>query len=287
MTGRPIHFVYAMALIASALTGMSTHAQPSPPAHADRLHVLDCGSARSPDFSQWSPGSHQGRPVVYSNHCYLIRHGDDWMLWDTGVDDRLAGLPGGKEVAHKVTGVAGPGLTAQLRRIGLRPDQITVIAFSHAHFDHVGNARLFPRARWFVQRGEHKVMFGNDAKTFGFIHELYAGMRRNPTVLLDGDHDIFGDGSVRIIATPGHTPGHQSLLVRLPLRGTVLLSGDAAHTLQNFERRRVPSFNADREATMRSIMKIEALLASEKAELWVNHDRHQNRATPRSPMGIE
>ncbi len=271
----------------TAVIGPPAHARPAPKASVDRLFVLDCGTALSPDLSQWSPGSNQGRPVVYSDRCYLIRHGKDWMLWDTGVDDRLAGLPRGKEVAHKVTGIAGPGLVSQLSRLGLRPEQITVIAFSHAHFDHVGNARLFRRARWLVQRAEHQAMFGPEPAKYGFLPELYPTLRRNPTVQLDGDYDVFGDGAVRIISTPGHTPGHQSLLVRLPRRGSVLLSGDAAHTLENFERRRIPSFNADPAATRASIRKIEALLGQEPAELWVNHDRKQAGSVVQAPSPIE
>ncbi len=270
----------------TAAIGMSAHAQP-PRASVNRLFVLNCGTATSPDFSQWAPGNHQGRPIIYSDHCYLIQHGDDWMLWDTGVDDRLAGLPKGKEVAHKVTGIAGPGIVAQLRQLGLRPEQITLIAFSHAHFDHIGNARLFPRARWLVQRPEHQAMFGTQPDKFGFLPELYSTLRSNSTLLLDGDHDVFGDDTVRIISTPGHTPGHQSLLVRLPRRGAVLLSGDAAHTLENFERRRVPSFNADAAATRQSIAKIEALLDSERAEFWVNHDRKQASGIASAPVPVD
>jgi N-acyl homoserine lactone hydrolase len=262
-------------------------AEPDRPGVADRLYVLDCGTATSPDLSQWTPGSHQGRPIVYADHCYLIRHGRDWMLWDTGVDDRLAGLPRGKEIAHKVTGIAGPGLVAQLTQLGISPDDITIIAFSHAHFDHVGNARLFPKARWLVQGAEFNAMFGAEPAKFGFIPELYGSLRNNPTDRLDGDRDVFGDGSVRIIATPGHTPGHQSLLVRLARRGSVLLSGDAAHTLENFELRRAPSFNADTQATRRSIEKIDRLLVATPAELWVNHDRLQTKEIPLAPDPVD
>jgi N-acyl homoserine lactone hydrolase len=266
-----------VALAALPLPGPAAAKGPSP-ATVDLMYVLDCGSATSPDFSQWSPGSNQGRPVVMSDPCYLIKHGSDWLMWDTGVDDRLAGLPRGREVAHKVRGIVGPTVTRQLVELKVRPDDISIIAFSHAHFDHVGNARLFRRARWLVQRQEHAAMFGNNPEAYGFLPGLYATMRRNPTTLLDGDHDVFGDASVTIIATPGHTPGHQSLLVRLPGVGPVLLSGDIAHSLENFEQRRVPNFNADPIATKRSIEMVDELLRREHAELWLGHDRRQMEA---------
>lgn len=264
--------VLAIAFMALAC-GSSAQARSA--ATVDELHVLDCGTATSPDFSQWSPGSNQGRPVVMSDPCYLIRHGKHWMLWDTGVDDRLASLPRGKEIAHKVRGIAGPTLARQLEAIGVKPEGIMIIGFSHAHFDHVGNARLFPKARWLVQRAEHEAMFGDEPGKYGFIPALYASMQRNPTKLLDGDHDVFGDGSVRIISTPGHTPGHQSLLVRRRGRAPVVLSGDIAHSLENFEHRRVPSFNADPAATKRSIERVERLIRDEKADLWIGHDTTQ------------
>ncbi|RAH96382.1 AttM/AiiB [Acuticoccus sediminis] len=256
-------------------------------ATVERMYQLDCGEARSPDVSQWSPGSNQGKPVVYSDHCYLIRHGSDWMLWDAGVDDQLVALPNGKEVAHKVRGLVRRTLAAQLSEIKVRPDHITVIAFSHAHFDHVGNSRLFPTARWFVQRTEYDAMFGPDFSKYGFVPELYASMKSNPVVQLDGDRDVFGDGAVRILSTPGHTPGHQSLLVRLPKSGAVILSGDAAHLRENFEARRVPSFNADPVATKRSIEKLEDIMRAEQAQIWINHDRSQTADIPDAPQPIE
>lgn len=84
-------------------------------------------------------------------------------------------------------------------------------------------------------------------------------MKANPLQLVNGDHDVFGNGAVRIISTPGHTPGHQSLFVRLPSGEPVILTGDAAHLVENFAHRRVPSFNADAALTRGSIDKLRAL----------------------------
>lgn len=248
----------------------------------DDMLVLDCGQATATDLSQWSPGNHPGRPITFSNHCYLIQHGSDWFLWDTGVSDELANLPDGKVIAHHVRGIVKRTLESQLRELGVRPDEVTHIAFSHAHFDHVGNSRLFTRARWYVQQPEYDAMFGRDAASYGFRLELYRTMRDNPRQLLDGDHDVFGDGAVRIIATPGHTPGHQSLFVRLPDGNSVILTGDAAHLLENLEHRRVPSFNADAAATRASIDKLRDLAVRTGATIIVNHDREQSALVQRA-----
>jgi glyoxylase-like metal-dependent hydrolase (beta-lactamase superfamily II) len=252
----------------------------------EAMYVLDCGMASAPDLSQWTPGAHEGKPANFSNNCYLIKHRKGWMLWDTGISDDLATLPDGKVVAHEVRGIVRRPLAGQLKELGIEPKSVNFIAFSHGHFDHVGNSRLFPQSTWLVQAPEYSAMFGPDTKRFGFLPELYATMKNNPRKLLSGDHDVFGDGSVLVLSTPGHTPGHQSLLVRLPRTGTVILSGDAVHLAENFAHRRAPSFNADAEQTKASIDKLRMLSAQQAAQLWINHDRQQSEAVRQAPQPI-
>ncbi len=252
----------------------------------DRLYVLDGGEAQVQDISQWSPGVDAGQPRTFSNNVYLLQHGDQWMVWDTGIDERLIDTPGGEIIAHAVRGVVSRTLTAQLRELGIDPREVALIAFSHGHFDHVGNSGLFPNATWYVQRPEHEAMFGPDHTRYGFIPSLYASMPNNPIEIVDGDHDLFGDRSVQIISTPGHTPGHQSLLIQLPETGPVVLSGDVAHFQENFRHRRVPSFNADHAQTLRSMDRIDALLQAEGAVLWINHDAGQSATIPHAPDAV-
>ncbi len=131
-----------------------------------------------------------------------------------------------------------------------------------------------------------EAMFGPDHTRYGFIPSLYASMPDNPIEIVDGDHDLFGDRSVQIISTPGHTPGHQSLLVRLRETAPVVLSGDVAHFRENFRYRRVPSFNADHAQTLRSMDRIDALLQAEGAVLWINHDAGQSATIPHAPDAV-
>lgn len=255
-------------------------------AAVERMFVLNCGEARVSDISQWSPGINVGKPMTFSNNCYLIQHGNDWMLWDMGVPDDWVRTPEGVVGSPGVRGIVNRTLASQLDEIGVKPDDVTIIALSHAHFDHVGNTRLFPRAKWYVQKTEYQVMFGPEYKKFRFMPTLYATLRNNPVVMLQGDRDIFGDGSVRILSTPGHTPGHQSLLVRLPKTGLVILSGDVAHFEENFINRRVPTFNADAKQTRQSMNKVDAIVKNERAQLWINHDVTQSARIPRAPRAV-
>ena len=255
-------------------------------AGVQRLYVLYCGEAHIPDVSPWSPGYNVGKPAVFSDNCYLIRHGQDWMLWDSGYPDALAATPEGI-VGPRSRAIRIKTLTSQLAEIGVAPTQITYLAFSHTHGDHVGNGNLFTAATLYIQQSEYDAAFGPEPGKYGFAPATYENLRANPTVKLQGDFDVFGDGSVMILSTPGHTPGHQSLLVRLPKTGAVVLSGDAAHFEENFVNRRVPGFNFNVEQSRQSMDKIDAVVKAEHALLWINHDAKQSATIVHAPQFIE
>lgn len=272
------------AAIALACAAANAHA-----AGVERMYVLDCGESQTADVSaNWSPGVNVGQPRLFSDNCYLIRHPKGWFLWDSGIPDA---------VAEKPEGVSGAGglltlkvtrtLQAQLRELDVAPEKVPFVAFSHFHGDHAGNANLFTGATLYVQFPEYEAAFGPEPQKFGFNPATYGKLRDNPVVKLSGDHDVFGDGSVVILSTPGHTPGHQSLLVRLPATGPVVLSGDLVHFQENWDERRVPSRNFSREQTLASMEKVAAVLEKEKAKLWINHDARQSEAVPHAPRFVE
>ncbi|WP_246797451.1 N-acyl homoserine lactonase family protein [Burkholderia perseverans] len=252
----------------------------------ERLYVLDGGIARVDDASIYSPGINVGKPMTLSCNAYLIRHRGQWMLWDTGTQDDLIDEPAGRVIAHGIRGTVSRTIASQLAGIGVDPDDIGTLALSHAHYDHAGNCRLFRRAEWVVQQAEYDAMFGDDPGAFGFRPELYESLRGNRLRLIEGDHDVFGDGAVRIVFTPGHTPGHCSLLLNLPETGRVVLSGDVAHNRTNFRCRCVPAFNADALRSVASMDRIDALLEAEGARLFVNHDVEQNATVPHAPAWL-
>jgi N-acyl homoserine lactone hydrolase len=254
----------------------------------ERMYVFNCGEIAIKDISHWSPGVNLGKPFEFSNHCYLIRHAKGLMLWDSGYPDAVAARPEGVVAPSGLNvGRLPRTLTSQLAEIGVTPSQVTHLAFSHMHNDHIGNAGLFGKATLHIQETEYDAAFGAEAAKFSFNVANYGTLRDNPVTKLRGDHDVFGDGSVMILSTPGHTPGHQSLFVRLPRRGAVILSGDSVHFQDNWDHRRVPVFNYHRDQSLASMDKVAKLLVSEKAELWINHDKAQSARIPKSPQHVE
>lgn len=242
----------------------------------DRLYILNCGEGVAGDVSRWSPGVNVGKSMEFAENCYLIHDTQGWLLWDTGIPDAIAAMPDGQAPAdpRAIHWRRPKTLASQLDQLGVKPADIKFLAISHTHPDHIGNVELFPRAMLLVQKAEYDWPSSSGRSRFKPEH---------PVTKLEGDYDVFGDGAVTIIATPGHTPGHQSLLVKLPKTGALVLSGDAVHFMSNWENRRVPSINADKEKTLASMQRIADLLEKEKAQLWINHDRVQRDSLKLAP----
>jgi len=249
-------------------------------AGVERLYVLDCGENIGKDQSRWSPGDNAGKAIEFSDNCYLIRHDRGLLLWDTGIPDSVAAMPDGMVVANgAITYRRAKTLAAQLEQIGIKPADVTYVAVSHTHGDHVGNVALFPTSTVLIQGAEYDWAMAGPAKP--------AFVATQKIEKLTGDRDVFGDGTVKIVATPGHTPGHQSLLLQLPKTGWLLLSGDAVHFQDNWTHKRVPSMNFNRGQTLASLKRIESLLEERKAQLWINHDKPQSATLRYAPAFYE
>jgi len=271
---KPIHLIAALGLVLAASAG-AAHAQ-----GVDKLYVLDCGQGHATDRSLWSPGVDVNVAFDVSDNCYLIHHGQDYLLWDTGVTDAIADKPEGMPAPRPgATAWKKPKtLAAQLAQLGVKPSDIKFLAVSHTHPDHVGNVELFPQSMLLVQKAEYE--WPNPLGVGRFKPE-------HPVTKLEGDHDVFGDGSVMLIATPGHTPGHQSLMVKLPKTGVLILSGDAVHFKANWDNRGVPSLNVDKDKTLASMQRLADLMAKNHAQLWINHDKPQSDTQKHAPEYYE
>ena len=254
----------------------------------ERMYVINCGENHTNDVSRWTPGVNVGKPHVFSNHCYLIKHAQGLMLWDSGNADRLAAMPKGlTNPAGTITAFMKKPLAESLKEIGVAPADIKHFAMSHGHGDHSGNANLFTASTLYIQRAEYAAVFGSEPQKFGFIPANFEKIRSNPAMIINGDYDVFGDGSVVIKPAPGHTPGHQVLLVRLPKTGPVLLSGDMVHLQYSWNYRVVPSFNFDVQQSMQTIDSMKAFAAQSGAQLWINHDLEQHARIPKAPASVQ
>ena len=246
----------------------------------DRLYVIDCGWAHALDQSRWSPGVNVGVPIDLSDNCYLLHHSSEgYLLWDTGVTDRLASLPNGQTVpALGQTWHRTQTLLAALAGLGVTPADVRYVAISHSHPDHTGNVDEFPDAIVTLQKAERDYAMALPQTPFNPEHKMRA---------IEGDTDLFGDGSLVALSTPGHTPGHQSLLVHLEQTGDLVLSGDVVHFQSNWENRRVPDFNYDRAQSLASMEKIARILDDKRAQLWINHDKPSSDVRRHAPEFYE
>jgi len=263
--------------------GPAIRATPAPDV---RLYTLDCGTLEIGDMSMFSDtGEHSGEKGMLAVPCYLIRHGRDWLLWDTGLGDRLAALPNG-ETRLGGHWTVRRTLTSQLAALGLTPGDIRYVALSHMHADHSGNIGLFPRATWLISPIE--LAWARDAPApLGVDPSLIARLAKARIEPVADDRDVFGDGSVRILRAPGHTPGHKILLVTLPRSGAVALSGDLFHSRDNYEKSLVPPVNVSRADTLASFARFTRLVRNTHARVVIQHAREDFAAMPAFPRYLD
>jgi N-acyl homoserine lactone hydrolase len=250
----------------AALTAMQA---PSPTPPELELWRLDCGQVEFADYNAFFSDTSEytpGRKTLVAS-CYLIRHGTDYMLWDTGLPAALVGNPNSNPA---MTASLRASITEQLRQIRVRPEQVTIIGISHYHFDHVGQARAFPHARLIMGTGDLAALRGTQPgiPREALAHWLTGG---GEVTEAPSDHDVFGDGSVTMLNLPGHTPGHRALLVRLA-SGPVMLTGDLYHFTEQVERRGVPPFNTSRAETLASMDRFDRLGRNLRARVIIQHE---------------
>ena len=245
---------------------------PQPP-QSLRLYVLDCGKITPANVDAYGLKSSEMANTNMMTPCFLVVHPRGSLIWDTGEIPDSAFKDGVSPQKLNAFTVDRP-LLPQLAAIGYAPADITYLALSHYHGDHVANAGLFARSTWIVQKGDRDpILAPRPAGSRVPDPKFFTGLADSKTVLLNGeDHDVFGDGTVVIKSTPGHTPGHQSLFLKLANTGNVLLSGDLYHYPEEITYKKVPNFDTDREQTAKSRGLIEDFVKQNHAQLWIQHD---------------
>ena len=230
-----------------------------------QLYIFDCGRISIPDVSVFGLSEGETEVKELFVPCYLIKHDDHLMIWDAGLPLSSVGEVGGT-TRYEIS------LIDQLASMNIEPTDIDFVAYSHMHYDHVGAANAFKESTLLIQADEAEAAFEAPEEIAAYRPELYADIINSTRITLNGDHDVFGDGAVRIFSAPGHTPGHQVLYLELSEFGPLVLSGDLYHLEASRELRRMPTFNTDRVETLRSMDKIEGLVESSNATFWIEHN---------------
>lgn len=254
---------------------------------AVKLWRLDCGGVGNADLDMFADSyalAGQRKDMVIS--CYLIRHGNDYMLWDAGFGAELAGKT--QEPIPGVTVSLKRTIVDQLGDIGVKPEQVTIVGISHMHYDHVGQAASFPKARLLIGAEDLAILSSNPDNPLLEPHRLDPWLKgASPREAVTGDKDVFGDGSVVMLSLPGHTPGHHGLLVRLKNKGPVLISGDLYHVAEQVPVDGVPRFNMDRVQTLSSQQRFAAIAATLKPTSIIEHEPADIARLPAFPEGAD
>ena len=235
-----------------------------------RLYVFDCGKLHYDDPGRFNFKKEEVKIFDLSVGCYLIAHPKGTLMWDVGVIPDKAFTSSAP--ATKLYATVAKPLKPQLAAAGYKPENITFLALSHAHWDHLANANAFARATWLVRPVEREILFGANPPERSTPDE-YDALKNSKTVSLpEGDYDVFGDGSVVIKPAYGHTPGHSVLYLKLAKTGPVVLSGDLYHYPEEVTVDRYPVNEFSKDQSHQSRMAIQAFLKQSGAKLWIQHD---------------
>ena len=242
-------------------------------------------------------------PIQIPVGFFVIKHPKGTLLFDTGNNDKI--ITDGSywgPFLKSLNPVRTPevAIDTQLAKIGLKLDDITYVIPSHLHLDHGGNISKFPNATKIIQRDEIRNAFWPAENTqgpyvfgdFAFLREgLYESPLPNKGKLLqiDGDLDLFHDGSVVLRKWSGHTPGSQLLLVRLPKTGLIVLTGDTIYFRENVEKNIPPNvvLAYDPTAILRAYEYVRFLQATENADYFTAHDPDAFKALKKAPEFYE
>jgi N-acyl homoserine lactone hydrolase len=270
----------AAALVASMGLGAALAAAQSAPELS--LTRFDCGRTTTvADVGRFSDvAAFKGLSIQLTFSCYLIKHGNDYLVWDTGNPAATGSAP--------PPTAPSSSLVEQLAQLHLTPQQISFVGISHYHGDHVGQVASFPQATLLIGKGDWDAL-NNPSPNPGvnpanFAHWISGGGKVEPLI---GDKDVFGDGSVIMLYTPGHTPGHHSLLVKLKDKGNVLITGDLAHFRENYDSNGVPTFNASRAETLASLDRFKQLATNLNATVIIQHDARDIGKLPAFPASAK
>ena len=274
---KPRRWLLATLLTFLAATGLSAAKLPK----SLRLYVFDCGVIHTNNVDAYSLKKEEVGSTEMSIPCFLIVHPKGALMWDNG-DIPDSAFPAGGGPAKQGVVTQDRPLLPQLAAVGFTPADIKYLALSHYHGDHVANANAFAGSTWLARQAERDRMFAAEPVPRSPFAN-YSALKDSKTIIVDKDYDVFGDGKVILVSTPGHTPGHQSLFLKLAKTGPVVLSGDLYHYPEERSLNRLPvaEFNKDQAAASRAAL--DTFLKKTGAQLWIQHDILGNAKLKKAP----
>jgi glyoxylase-like metal-dependent hydrolase (beta-lactamase superfamily II) len=292
---RFVRLVTRLCLTAAAIAIAGAGAQDAfkaatPPSRL-RLYVFDCGliNVNRAGTERYNVTPEEVAETRFAVPCFLVAHPRGTLVWDLGVvpDDtveaRARGEQGNPTATSEAVAPVKRTLRSQLAEIGYRPEDVTYFAFSHAHGDHLANANSFAASTWLARPAERAFMWeeGNTRVNRTYFDRI----EHSKSISLDRDeYDVFGDGLVVIRSAPGHSPGHQALVLTLASTGRIMLAGDLYHYPEERTLRRPPpatEFDVEQSAASRRM--IEDYLERTKTEIWIEHDFVANATLKKAP----
>lgn len=276
--------IFVGALLAFSMPLQFSSAQPGmatlPVVASPRLYVLDCGTLIYNQPESFGLSREEVASSNMSVSCFLVIHPKGILLFDAGLSDTIVGQPFYQNIIGGYGQLKLKTLRGQLADIGVTPEKITYLALSHSHYDHIGNANDYAGSTWLARKLESDLMFGPGINPR--ISREYSALLKAREKFVDGDYDVFGDSSVVLKLTPGHSPGHQSLYVKLANTGGVVIAGDLYHYPEERILNRMPQRERTTQ-TPASRAAIDKFIADTQSQLWIGHSIAFFRDARKSP----
>jgi len=280
---RVVRSLFAISLL--AFPAATQPRKPQPPKSV-RLYVFDCGILDNADISRYQLKREEVGTHLMSVPSFLVVHPKGILMWDVGAVPDANFKPDGLPATLNY-GTSLKPLLSQLAGAGYSPADITYLAFSHFHWDHVGNANAFAGSTWLVRQKERDIMFAEPPSNRTILAN-YSALKDSKTVIIkDDEYDVFGDGTVIMKSAPGHSPDHQVLFLKLAKTGNVILSGDLWHYPEERKLNRLPTAEFNKDETIASRERIETFLKKTGAQLWIQHDYLSTLKLKKSPAFYE
>lgn len=269
-------------LVAAALAAAALTVAGASGASAQKLYWTASGQFGPFNIQGLIPSYPEARDINIPINMWILDHPKGLVVYDTGNN---VAVSDGNCTSHWTQGLCDflkPGQTRadvidqQLKKLGYSVDDVKIVISSHSHLDHIGNIEMFPNAIHVIQKKELYQAWWPETFQRGGAHVVadYDDARDFNYLTLEGDYDLFGDGSVMILSTPGHTLGHQSVKVKLPETGTVILTQDAIWMEENLEG--YPAgLNYSILDYTDSVNRLKMMGAIEGAPLWFGHSINQ------------